>query len=261
MNLQKLFCPYCGKRLECSESLKGRSVRCPLCSSCFVYGEAKDEQTQQPSPGEHNASRGKQKYPVIKKTRPSQPHKVPWNVVIPAVILAVSVIAIITAAILRGKKPARLSVNHTTIGLLQEENARLKRELAETRKALPDIDDANRLLELQRENERLKRELGKRISYDALSDEELMRLAAAGPLKKDGKPDYDAMSDELLMRIAAAGPVKRPQELKPDLPTRKQTVAKTIRVIVRDGDPFVRDKTGKPVMTKEKFDAIPIANE
>lgn len=168
---------------------------------------------------------------------------VSWNVVIPAVILAVSVIAIITAVILRGKKPARLSVNHTTIGLLQEENARLKRELAETRKALPDIDDANQLLELQRENERLKRELGKRISYDALSDEELMRIAAAGPVKKDGTPDYDALSDEEL--------------LKPDLPTRKQTVAKTIRVIVRDGDPFVRDKTGKPVMTKEEFDAIP----
>lgn len=82
-----------------------------------------------------------------------------WNVVIPAVILVVSAITIITAVIHRGKQPKRLSANLTTISLLQEENARLKRELAETRNALPDIDDENRWLELQRENVRLKRKL------------------------------------------------------------------------------------------------------
>lgn len=158
MNLQKLFCPYCGKQLECPESLKGCSVQCPLCSSCFVYGEAQDEKMQQTPPGEHDASRGKQEHSGIEKTRQSQPHMVSWNVVILAAILVVG--AIITAVMLREKQSARLSVDLTTISLLQEENARLKRELAETRKALalPDIDAANQILELQRENLRLKRE-------------------------------------------------------------------------------------------------------
>lgn len=101
MNLQKLFCPYCGKQLECPESLKGHSVQCPLCSSCFVYGEAKDEQTQQTPPGEHNVSRGKQEPPAIERTRQSQPHMISWDVVIPATILVVEAIIIITAVILR----------------------------------------------------------------------------------------------------------------------------------------------------------------
>lgn len=205
MNPQKLYCPYCGQQLECPESLKGRLVKCPLCSSRFVYGEAKDVQTQHISPGGHNASRGEQKRPVIEKTRPSQTHVVSWNVVLSAAILAIG--AIVAATILSSKQGKRLPVDLRTISLLQEENGRLRRELdeanraqglidvdkenqildlqrenkrlkqelEETRKSLPSVDDLNRMLEVQQENERLKRELRKRGSSDALSDEELLK--------------------------------------------------------------------------------------
>lgn len=171
-------------------------MQCPLCSSCFVYGEAKDEQTQHISQGEHNASRGEQERPVIEKTRPSQTHVVSWNVVLSAAILSIG--AIIAALILSTRQANRLPVDLRTISLLQEENGRLRRELDEANRAqglidveaenarlaqmqgeerVIDVDKENQILDLQRENERLKLELRKRNgrSYDALSDEELLK--------------------------------------------------------------------------------------
>lgn len=175
MNPQKLYCPYCGQQLECPESLKGHSVKCPLCSSRFVYGEAKDVQTQHISPGGHSATRGEQERPVIEKTRPTQTHMISWNVVLSAAILAIG--AIVAATILSTRQAKRLPVDLRTISLLQEENGRLQRELDEANRAqvLIDVDKENRILDLQRENERLKRELRKRGSSDALSDEELLK--------------------------------------------------------------------------------------